>query len=855
MSLTQLLDTDQPFPGGEPDVQRTTFSLDVLGRFVCSTYDEATTNPDFDVVVIGSGMYGAYCAAKIHAESAQTGRTALRVLVLEAGPFLVHERGQNIPDLGLGNPFRPVIDPFGAEAQRTRDLVWGMGWRGNTGFPGTAYCVGGKSLYWGGWCPRLRDPDLAQWPQEVREYLTTPSTFGSNLPNRLAPRGEQSVYEAVEFEIGVQPADDFVFDPVLGPDEPADAIGLNAALGFRLSDALAALRQGGGSPLGDLEAPPIAVQTQSFVSGVFSPDKYSSLTLLISALRDAQGRTTGGSPTERDFNRRLFLVPNAHVSRLQVADVFRDGALHPGDRVTAIELFAGGTRRFLPLKPDGTIVLALGCFESTRLALESFPTAPDRAGDEVMGRNLMAHLRFDFPFQLDRQAFARWVQQNLGRTLRDQLQTASFHLQADTPDGRFHLQGYASGIDTTAQGPDNPEGLLYRMIPDATVAQRLADAQDPNEISLIFRASGEIRADRAAPVHAPGTSWIDLASPADRDQRFDHARAFVNYADQTDAPIWQRMRDACVDLATEIGGRGFQTEDRHEVGSTWHDAGTLFMGDEPSLSVTDTSGHFHHIGNAVCVDQALFPTVGSANPVLTGLCLARKAAETIVARYVSEPPPDDTEIAKEKAEGFVFLLEGAEAQKWRPNHPRFTATRPALIENGSILEVHGDAGLGVLVYDDPAAFGDFELRLQWKGFRDPTSGRALANSGVFLRAPSPPTDLEDESFYERAIEIQIDDTGYDPDAGRFRSPLHRTGAVYKHAPARVHAAKTPSADGTPGFWNEYRITARGSRISVRLNDRLASEGDVPLSLTTPGLVALQYHSGKVQFRAIRIRRL
>jgi hypothetical protein len=98
-----------------------------------------------------------------------------------------------------------VIDTFGADAQRTRDLVWGIGWRGNVGFPGTAYCVGGKSIYWGGWCPRLRDADLQQWPEEVRVYLNGPPDFGSNLPNRLAPAGEQSVYQAAEFEIGVHP--------------------------------------------------------------------------------------------------------------------------------------------------------------------------------------------------------------------------------------------------------------------------------------------------------------------------------------------------------------------------------------------------------------------------------------------------------------------------------------------------------------------------------------------------------------------------------------------------------------------------------------------------------------------------
>ena len=607
----------------------------------------------------------------------------------------------------------------------------------------------------------------------------------------------------------MQPSDDFVFDPVLGPDEPPDHIGLNAALGARLTAALAALRQGSGTPLGDPEPPPIAVQTQSFVSGVFSPDKFSSLTLLISALRDAQARASGATPAERDADRRLFLVPNAHVSRLQVADVVRDGAPRPGDRVTSIELVADGARRTLPIKPSCTVVLALGCLESTRLALESFPTAPDRDGDELIGRNLMAHLRFDFPFQLDRVEFARWVEDNTGKALRDELQTASFHLQADTADGRFHLQVYGSGIDTTAGSPDSPEGLLYRMIPDAELARRLASAQDTNEISLILRACGEMTGDRTAPVHAPGTSWIDLASAADRDQAFDHARAFVHYADPSAAPIWQRMRDACIALATEMGGHGIQPEDRHEVGSTWHDAGTMFMGDDPAVSVTDASGHFHHIGNAACVDQALFPTVGSANPVLTGLCLARKAAETVVDRHASEPALTDDEVAREVAEGFTFLLEGAEAAKWKPNNPRFTAMRPALIENGSILEVHGDAGLGVLYYDDPMAFGDFELRLQWKAFRTPTAAGETANSGIFLRAPHPALELDDATFYEQAIEIQIDDSGYDVARGRVSSALHRTGAIYNFAPARLRAEKTPSVDGTPGYWNEYRITAQG----------------------------------------------
>jgi choline dehydrogenase-like flavoprotein len=43
--------------------------------------------------------------------------------------------------------------------------------------------------------------------------------------------------------------------------------------------------------------------------------------------------------------------------------------------------------------------------------------------------------------------------------------------------------------------------------------------------------------------------------------------------------------------------------------------------------VTDSRGRFHHITNAYACDQSLFPTVGSVNPVLTGLTLARQLAE------------------------------------------------------------------------------------------------------------------------------------------------------------------------------------------------------------------------------------
>ena len=57
----------QLFPGApQVDVQQTAFSVDALGRYVCSTWTEATLNggPPFTTIVVGAGMHGAYCAAK-----------------------------------------------------------------------------------------------------------------------------------------------------------------------------------------------------------------------------------------------------------------------------------------------------------------------------------------------------------------------------------------------------------------------------------------------------------------------------------------------------------------------------------------------------------------------------------------------------------------------------------------------------------------------------------------------------------------------------------------------------------------------------------------------------------------------
>ena len=797
--------------------ESTTFSKDVLGRYVCNGLDEAIastlggTRP-FDVVIVGGGSFGGALAQHLlWADKAKRHR----ILVLEAGQWVVPEHVQNLPTLGLFAPGAVEGDPG------VRNEVWGIPWRTNVpgGFPGLAYAFGGRSLYWGGWAPRPLPEELPddRWPAAVVSDLT------------------MRYFDEAAAQIGVEETNDFVFGAMHETLRRALLDGLGSIPGAVPAAELPSHlpeTDADGKPLSErqinerkLDAP-LAVQGRTERSGFFPINKFSAAPLIMRAARQAYLESGGD-----DSKRRLMVVPNVHVTRLETE--VTDGV----GRVVAVHI--GGQAEPIRLPAHGVVVLASGTIESTRLALESFDGV---AGKELIGTNLMGHMRSNFTVGIPRS--------ELSLTPNGDLQASALFVKGRRPhaDGTvstFHLQITAAGLHGI--GP-NSEAELFQKIPDIDTIDRFRAANE-DTVVVTFRGVGEMQ---------PGNPESRVTLSEERDE-YGRRRAFVTIGDcrgaarPGESPQTANDRDtwAAMDLAAEralaaiadpakctVVGRN-----RDVLGSTHHEGGTLAMGGDPATSVTNPHGRFHSVVNAYATGPALLPTLGSPNPMLSGVALARRLAEHLVG----SPPP-----ALEP--GFEWLFDGTQATfaKWRLAGP---GGFELLADAGSLRAVNG-SDIGLLYYADKA-FDDFVLRLQFR------VGSVHDNSGVFVRfadPANPPGGLDPKAAANPAFvavftgfEIQVDEQGMPDGADR-----HRTGAVYD-----VPEAEQSYRRGSPlrpGEWNDLEVEVRGQTYVARVNGVRTAHYTNPdprrglpaKARGSSGFVGLQSHNSPVEFRAIRI---
>lgn len=814
--------------------QRTSFTLDVLGRYTANTWQEAMDSADstlrsdtrpFDIVVIGGGTFGATFAA--HLFNADT-RHRHRILVLEGGPLVLPEHQQNMPMLETSE-------------------VWGVPWTPGSPFapdnkfPGLAFCVGGRSLFWGGWSPRFIPSELPSppWPQSVIHDLTQPV-----LP---AGNPKESYLDEADRQLGTDISNDFVHGP------------LHNALRKRLYQALQSRATGPVQLTGnrgaltgkeDLEAP-LAVQSASSRSGFFPLNKFSSVPLMIRAARVAQEQSHGD-----DVKKRLMLVDNVHVIRLEQSD----------NRISRIVTNQGS----YDLPAGAQVFLGLGTIENTRLAMHTFPE------NRLMGRNLMGHLRSNLTIRVPRASFGA----ELNPSKHPELQISAMFVKGidSQTGGHFHVQITASGVGNMGH---NSEAEMWKKIPDVEFLDSLQQMTD-DYIVVTLRGIGEMFPNTT---DAPPPSRIEL----DRDGPqgpYDYGtpRAKVRFeCTQRELDLWEAMDIACDEIAQMLGqgtaeylvnGVWQSTpgphDSRHDaLSSTHHEGGTLWMGDDPATSVTDPLGRVHESENLYVLGPALLPTLGSPNPMLSGVALTRRTADTILRRPPATPTPEA---------GFRSLFDGTEQsfKHWAfvgqgPGQGAFTLVDEA-------LEAQPGEDLGLLYYAT-GQFANFVLRMQFRPHH------AEDNSGVFVRfrdprhpAPTPESPTAPLPYGNKAwvavhtgFEIQIDDLAR-PN-GEDRS---RTGAIYD----------IPTTDSGPGTqryqnpgalrlndWNDLEIRVQGQTYQVHVNgvvtasfDRgndpaLAWRGKSPAEDPLSGYIGLQCYNrglantGRVAFRNIRIKTL
>ena len=836
-----------------PTPQRTDFAIDVLGRYVCNGLDEATASADsvrhpdarpFDFIIVGGGSFGSVLACHLFLNDLTH---AHRILVLEAGPFALPEHVQNLPP------------PLGANE------VWGVPWASdspamwNQQFPGLAFCLGGRSLFWGGWSPYLIDSELptgtGNWPANVKRDLTTAAVPPGN-PTR-------SYLDEAADQIGTSATNDFVY----GALHDALRDRLFAGLTSRSGNLNPALGGNVGTKFlsppnakADLEAP-LAVQSAPSRPGFFPFNKFNGVQLLVRAARLAQSeaeQSAVGDAETISVKKRLMIVPNAHVIGLE----------RNGRKITRVNTNQGT----VDVVDGARVFLALGTIENTRIALATLPNA-----NGLIGRNLMAHLRSNLTIRIPRASFGPQLDIAAHPDLRELQVSALFvkgiYKHANGQPGHFHFQITASGVGELGT---NSEAELFKKIPDIDTLERFNDLTD-KWIVVTLRGIGEMVGDQTSS-NPTNRVTLDRVGPQGA---FDYGvpRALVRLEgkDPNDPAgrnmkLWDAMDAAAEEIAKMFGGNGpiqyLSSQNsgvwlsspppldarRDALSSTHHESGTLWMGTDPATSVTDEFGRFHEADNLYAVGPALLPRMGSPNPMLSGVALTRRTADALVRPA-----------AAAAESGFNFLFDGTERtfSLWRP------AGRGAFaLIDGCIVAEPGD-GLGLLYYA-AKPFSDFVLRFEMK------LSKADDNSGIFLRFRDPTRDVPDPASPQKLIAYDNKawvgvDTGFEVQIDEIARPdnmdKHRTGAIYNIETGFGAGKQTYKKPPTlsPGTWTEWEIAVAGDQYTVRLKDggvfkdvtsftntdqrRGKSAATDPLS----GFLGLQAHTGNVAFRNIRIR--
>ncbi|GFF40386.1 DUF1080 domain-containing protein [Aspergillus udagawae] len=424
-----------------------------------------------------------------------------------------------------------------------------------------------------------------------------------------------------------------------------------------------------------------------------------------------------------------------------------------------------------------------------------------------------------------------------------------------------------------AQVAASPTLYCFEVCPIWTTFAFFFSETAPGEVDVSIRAVGEMLPNlQSNMVTVP-------YGPPDNDE-FNVPRASVSVVRSPKEVQVMDLMDTAIDaVARQVFGEQVTAGNSQPdgLGTTYHESGTLRMGDDPAQSVVNADGQFHHVTNLYAGDASVLPTCGSANPVMNGVALCRRLAKRIV--------PEGDGIGNPRS--------------GRPIRPFFQPAPPAVqLPTGTVIQLFDGqtllnwrmAGRGTFHVIDGAlqSVPSFDLGLLWCTIPMPQNYRLelefliptfQTKSGVFVCFRNP----ESTGYYNPAksaafipgmppmpssgFQIQIDNSAA-PD-GR---PKHETGAVYAVDYPNDPPHDNPVLPPTPGdfvnpqaaqvgVWNKYQVEVRANVITVNLNgfDTAKYTNTDPnrgrFSLEEPTFVGVQSYSDysyTAAFRNIRV---
>ena len=509
----------------------------------------------YDVIIIGSGAGGGTLAWSL----APTGK---KILLLERGDYIPREK-QNWDSHAVVVENRYHVE----EAWSDRD--------GDPFHPGTHYCVGGNTKFYGAALIRMREHDFGAVQHHGGVSPAWPIDYAELEP--YYTRAEH-LYQ-VHGRRGADPTEPPASAPYLHPPlshEPRIQ---------QLVDDLTGL---GHRPF----PMPVGVmrdEANPQRSRCIRCDTCDGFPCLVQAKADAQVICIEPA---LEAHPNLSLLTRAHVARLVT-----DGR---GRRVTGVEVERDGER--LTVTAD-VVVVSAGAINSAALLLRSASDAhPDGLANRsgVVGRHYMCHLN-SMLLAVSREPNPTLFQKTWG--LNDFYNSTP---EFEFPMGHISMIGKADASVLRAGAPRVVPGMTLEIMANHTMAFWLTseDLPDP-ENRVRLGADGGIVLD-----YTPNNEEGHRRLVAKLKSLLKAIRCHDDHLIPLNAYIPARI----------------------PLAGVAHQNGTVRFGDDPRASALDRDCKAHDLDNLYVVDGSFFPSSSAVNPALTIIANALRVGDHLKAR-------------------------------------------------------------------------------------------------------------------------------------------------------------------------------------------------------------------------------